>query len=275
MKLGSAEIDGLKSASEEIRSLLESADVACAERERAVDALRRLTSALEELTNRVNGLQQEIDRRRLLQRKHLEENVRLQQFIGEQFQNSLAQHLVATRMSIWGLFRKVKKGASVTARDLEQLSDYLKVAEREAKSLVQGIIPLESGGIHGLIAALEQLVSRVCELWENITCRLEADELAKVKDDFVALKLYYIAREAVNNALRHAQASKIIIRLIAGKAGETILEIEDDGIGIDEKRLEQDHGLGLEIMQLRAELIKGQFEIANGSEGGTLIRCTL
>ena len=62
----------------------------------------------------------------------------------------------------------------------------------------------------GFITALEDLVDR--EIW-RIPCRLEIKSSFHIGDDLAAAHLFRIAREAVINANKHAQAREIVIKL--------------------------------------------------------------
>jgi len=82
--------------------------------------------------------------------------------------------------------------------------------------------------------------------------------------------LFQIAREAVTNALRHAKARQIRIRLTQ-KTLEGALEIRDDGQGLPADAAAS-KGLGLRAMKYRAGAIGGQLEVCS-SDQGTAIRC--
>ena len=62
----------------------------------------------------------------------------------------------------------------------------------------------------GLVVALQDLVDR--EIWRT-PCRLEVKPSFRIDDDAAAAHLYRIAREAVINANKHAQARQIVVRL--------------------------------------------------------------
>ena len=95
----------------------------------------------------------------------------------------------------------------------------------------------------------------------------------RVADDVVAMHLYRIAQEAVTNALKHARAKTITIRL-EDRSREIGLEVLDDGIGIPEPP-ERGKGLGLGIMQHRCTLAGGAFSVRRRSEGGTAVSCSV
>lgn len=85
--------------------------------------------------------------------------------------------------------------------------------------------------------------------------------------------LFRIAQEALNNAVKHAQASEVTIRL-DNCHGEIALEIHDNGTGFDPKGLHPGH-LGLESMRERAIQLGGQMDIVSEPERGTWVRVTL
>jgi len=83
--------------------------------------------------------------------------------------------------------------------------------------------------------------------------------------------LYQIAREGVNNALKHAHAHHITVRLEV-TATHLTLAIEDDGVGFDASGI-RSGGLGLKSLALRAAALRGRFSILRRPAGGTAIIC--
>jgi len=84
--------------------------------------------------------------------------------------------------------------------------------------------------------------------------------------------MFLAAKEAVNNIVKHAHATSAWLRLRIDSKSFT-LEIEDNGKGV--AGLDQKTGRsGLRNMRKRMEDIGGQFSIAPGSEGGTLVSLT-
>jgi signal transduction histidine kinase len=117
---------------------------------------------------------------------------------------------------------------------------------------------------------LEDLVDR--EIWK-IPCRLEAKGSFHIEDDAAAAHLYRIAREAVINANKHAEARQIVVKLERSREG-MVLRVVDDGVGFSSQpKLKQ--GLGCHIMNYRAQLMGGRLEIASPKQGGTCVSCYL
>jgi signal transduction histidine kinase len=82
--------------------------------------------------------------------------------------------------------------------------------------------------------------------------------------------VFLAAKEAVNNVVKHAQASSAWLRLQL-EPHQFILEIEDNGRGLTAADGQKGRS-GLRNMRKRMEDIGGMFESAPGAEGGTRIR---
>src|SRR5690606_38753375 len=228
-----------------------------------------------ELLRKNIELRRESQKRKNLQKRMFELTAQQQRSLGQQLHDGLAQDLLAAQMLLANVLKRARSGAHIELSQLELLESYLKESEREARSLARGLVPVDLEDARGLPVALDRMAKRISELRDDLNCWLEYDEGLVFNDDFAALKLYYIAREAVNNAFVHADATTIVIRLRAGERGAVVLEVEDDGIGIAENNLDTGPGIGISIMSHRAEIIDAQLEIKRRSDRGTLVRCTV
>jgi len=92
-----------------------------------------------------------------------------------------------------------------------------------------------------------------------------------IHDDTVATHLYHVAREAVNNAIKHGHARQILIRLAADPR-QGALTIQDDGYGIS-STVPGDKGMGLHLMDYRARMVGGSLEVQRVPTGGTIVTC--
>jgi signal transduction histidine kinase len=86
--------------------------------------------------------------------------------------------------------------------------------------------------------------------------------------------IYRIAQEALENVVRHAQASAIALTLEQADSA-LVLVIEDDGLGTTPDKTRGEEGLGIRGMQERARLIDGQLRITASVEGGTRVEMTV
>jgi two-component system nitrate/nitrite sensor histidine kinase NarQ len=84
-------------------------------------------------------------------------------------------------------------------------------------------------------------------------------------------QLCLIAQEAVMNAVKHAEASIIILEARTDADGYLAIRVADNGKGLSDS---EDHdGFGLTIMRERASLIGAFLEIGAGEQGGTVVTC--
>jgi signal transduction histidine kinase len=120
----------------------------------------------------------------------------------------------------------------------------------------------------GLVGALHQRLASV-EGRANVKARLLADETLRLPPA-TERALYQIAREALNNALRHAHASNVTITW-EREDHAALLEVWDDGCGFDPQTL-PNPGMGLSNMRHRAEAIGAEFTIISVLGGGTRVR---
>ncbi|OPZ10743.1 MAG: Nitrate/nitrite sensor protein NarX [candidate division BRC1 bacterium ADurb.BinA364] len=104
-----------------------------------------------------------------------------------------------------------------------------------------------------------------------MSCVFECDGGAAVSHHEVANHAYRIAQEAVNNAMKHASARRLWIRL-AHAGGRVRLCVEDDGVGL-RSREGRNEGMGLRIMEYRARLIGAALEIGPRDGGGVRVVC--
>jgi signal transduction histidine kinase len=152
----------------------------------------------------------------------------------------------------------------------ETLNETLKSAVGQVRNMARGLAPVTLND-ESLCEALEQLAEEMTGLY-GVSC-----EVAKC-DDLSALgqktkeQLYLIAREAVNNAARHAQAGHVTIRLTGSESGWKLC-VEDDGKGIPEI-LPSREGMGIRIMRHRAGLIGAKFAMNSAPGRGTCVEIT-
>jgi signal transduction histidine kinase len=86
----------------------------------------------------------------------------------------------------------------------------------------------------------------------------------------VQAELYYIAQEALNNALKHAHANSVRIHLRFGEA-ETEMEISDDGVGFEPASDGMGGGFGIPGMKERSQKIGGILKIDSAPGKGTSV----
>ncbi len=126
--------------------------------------------------------------------------------------------------------------------------------------------------------SLEDLQTRISNLIEKANASTEIINFQFLKDDKLpmgtkftsveGMNIFRIIQEAINNALKYAEAKEIIVQFIKNETNLNI-NVMDDGKGFEQKSIE--FGNGLNNMKKRAHEINAQFEIDSGIGKGTKI----
>jgi signal transduction histidine kinase len=162
----------------------------------------------------------------------------------------------------------VRLDSEAAAKQLARLQALAQEALDELRSLIFELRPPEVER-DGLCGALRKHVGLLAPRRPGIALELE-DELPRdPKRDAEVLR---IAQEALNNAIRHADADHVRLRLGA-EDGMLVLEVEDDGVGFDPTAAElRSRRLGLTSMEERARRLRGRLAIDSARGSGTRVR---
>ena len=214
----------------------------------------------------------------ITERKHLEKalldiSAREQRRIGQDLHDGLGQHLTGIAFMAKVHEAKLAEHKRSEAHDAAKLVKLVNEAIHKTRELARGLLPVVSDS-HGLMSALQMWAAEVEDLF-GISCCFECETPVLVHDITMATHLYHIAQEAVHNAIKHGNAKRILIQLIAEK-GRGRLIVKDNGKGILEHRAPghaPGHGIGLHIMNYRAGMIGGSLEIKRDTNRGTVVTC--
>jgi signal transduction histidine kinase len=190
--------------------------------------------------------------------------------IGQDLHDGLCQNLVAIDCAAACLKSDLADKELPEAEAADVIQQMLKEAVVEARSLARGIFPVQMDG-QGLPASLDELVAMTNRL-RQVTATFEMEGDVEVDAPQTAMHLYRIAQQALNNAIQHANPSRVAIRLSCAD-GWSNLSISDDGRGFTHVPTPA-RGMGLRTMQYRARLIHGDLEVGTSPGSGTTISCT-
>ncbi|MCX5806328.1 MAG: histidine kinase [Proteobacteria bacterium] len=228
---------------------------------------------LKEERNLINAIAKrigEIIERKRLEKQVLEISEREQQRIGQDLHDSLCQQLAGVAFLGKVLQQKMKKKSFAEARSAGEMVSLIDEAITQTKGIARGLYPVRLEA-NGLMSALSEL-SRNMKKMFNITCNVEYDKPVLFYDNFVAIHIYRIIQEAVNNAVKHGKATKIVIKF-ANYNGVSVLTIKNNGRS-SHNITEENMGMGISIMKHRANMIGASLDIKKSSEGGTLVTCS-
>ena len=179
----------------------------------------------------------------------------------------------------------VSQQAVALAIDLQRINDssqgpvqkIVRDAQKRVKSLLKSVHDL-SHRLHpanlrlvGLLGALGQLQRDLS--CPGITITVASENVPAILPDDIALCLFRIAQEAMQNAIKHSGARNIRVQLTAGMEA-VALKVIDDGSGFDVAAA-AGRGLGLISMHERAESVGGKLEMVSRKGAGTRLQVTV
>ena len=219
---------------------------------------------------RIVGIAEDATDRHRLEREILEISDREQARIGQDLHDGLCQQLVSLGFDNNSLEQQLAAHARPEVAAAQKMGKVLDDAIAEARALSRGLFPVQLEA-DGLSLALRQLAAGVCAR-ARVHCRVDCPEPVLVRDNTVATHLYRIAQEAVNNAVKHSRAGSILIELKTSQ-NRIELKVSDNGIGIPVSR-PPTGGMGLHIMNYRAQAIGGTLNIERAARHGTVVSCS-
>jgi signal transduction histidine kinase len=188
---------------------------------------------------------------------------------GREIHDGVCQDLIGLQMSVDRLQRRKPASDEDYEAALGRIGESLGVCLRRARAIARGVHPVELQG-HELGPALVNLVETTSERF-GVHCRLVERGIFDTLEPQEALQFYWIARESVLNAARHAQADSIVVHL-HGEAHAVRLRVADDGCGFD-PRSEDGDGMGLKILEHRARVIGATLAVRSAPQAGTTVIC--
>ncbi len=208
---------------------------------------------------------------RRLEREILSASERERQSIGADLHDNLGQQLTALELMCTTLKEDIG-GPSDLSRRIDVMCKMLREAIAQTRYLARGLVPVGSDP-EALQIGLAELAERINSL-RRIQCHFICPEPVLVADPAAAGHLFRIAQEAVNNAIKHARATQVTLRLTTSPE-HVQLEIADDGIGLPRGRGAHSDGLGLGVMKHRASAIGAELTLTSRRNAGVTIRCVL
>ncbi|MFH1741212.1 MAG: two-component regulator propeller domain-containing protein, partial [bacterium] len=208
---------------------------------------------------------------RRTERHLLEISEREQQRIGRDLHDDVVQDLTAIAMSGDLLATEMEEQSPGTAKDLRNVIRLIDDTSAKTRRLARGLFPVNLDEL-GLVASLQEMAAAVQRL-HGIRCRFENNAPIPLKSGDIQLNLYRIVQEAVNNAVKHADAKNLTIRLLRLDLAIKV-DVEDDGVGFSVEPGDGE-GMGLHIMRYRANLIGAELRVNSKPGEGTRISCRL
>ena len=190
--------------------------------------------------------------------------------ISREIHDELGQSLTAIKIDLHWTLENIGDKPAVNLKlnnVLEMVSGAITSVQQLASKLRPGILD-----DLGLAPAIEWY----CEEFEKRTgihCQMDLEDFQS-KDKDKILTLFRILQESLTNVVRHAQAKSVTIKLSC-LPDAVNLEIHDDGIGIDQEKIDSNKSLGLIGMRARVRQCSGDLKIYSPNNKGTWLRISL
>lgn len=210
-----------------------------------------------------------VDSAELLAQSRREAQLQERARLARELHDSVVQQVFSMRMHAKALRAQVGRSTPEQVRGVaDELLDLAQNALADLRGLVLQLHPLELGG-RDLVAALRTLAESV-QAASGVRIEISGEDLpslpAELEED-----AYRIVQEALNNVVKHAQATSAAVAIDAGD-GRLTVEVRDNGVGLAGDPRPQ--ALGLVSMRERAQRWSGTMEIGNIT-GGCRVRVRL
>jgi signal transduction histidine kinase/ligand-binding sensor domain-containing protein len=196
-------------------------------------------------------LQQEADRKRIARELH----------------DSLEQNLLVIKnRAALTLSSPANQNSIGTA--LQEISNISLDSIQEVRSIANNLRPYQIDRL-GLDKAIQSMLNQIADASE-ISIDHEIEPIPKDLTSELQINLYRIIQEAMNNSLKHAQATQVIVTLLVSDHAIT-LRVKDNGRGFnpESEKAKEEHGFGLNGIRERSSMFNGTCELITAPGNGT------
>jgi len=193
--------------------------------------------------------------------------------IAKEMHDGLAQSLFSVVLNLQACIQQLSTDPKGTKEKLIQLQD---LASRDLKGVRQYIYELQPPDLEelGLVGAVRKYVKETAKV-NALNIDFSITGRRKPLPPAVEGSLYRVTQEALSNAVKHAEAKSVSVKL-SHRKGKIALSVEDDGKGFEVEKVlaasEADGGFGLRSMRERVTKLDGEFSVESQPGEGTRIR---
>jgi signal transduction histidine kinase len=188
--------------------------------------------------------------------------------IARELHDDLGQGLALLSVELDLLQQKSPVDSSEFNARVAKLSTRIKQLSTSIHELSHQLHPMKLEQL-GLVAAVRALCKELSET-HDLEIRFLHDDIPSFIPQDIAICLYRVAQEGLQNIVKHSQAHHVGVELHL-QGGAICLEINDDGIGFHPNSAATHEGLGLASMRERIRLVNGEIQMNPRGGGGTKI----
>jgi signal transduction histidine kinase len=214
-------------------------------------------------------LENELNEQRVTRQRQITEAVIVAQEkerteIGKELHDNVNQILGASNLYINTAMTDDELRQELLERSTELVSKAINEIRKISKSLITpGLREI------GLIESIEDIIDDMRFVKEDLAIELDLQNISEEQiEDRRKLALFRMVQEQLNNIVKHAKATRVLIRLSI-EGPDIVLTVSDNGVGFDVNRHRK--GVGITNIISRAELFNGSVEIQSAPGEGCIL----
>ncbi len=187
--------------------------------------------------------------------------------IAAELHDSIGQQMSALKMNMESLYNALPVEHE-EKRQYQNMVHLIDDTIREVRGLSHNMLPpvLKNKGLQVAVQDFIDTVKRN----SNIKITTDMHGLESERDAMIDFVMFRVLQEAVQNILKHSNATQMILQLVQHE-DELCLMVEDDGIGFAEPAGENGQGMGLKNIRSRVQYLNGNLEIDSTPGKGTTL----
>jgi two-component system sensor histidine kinase DegS len=218
----------------------------------------------------IESSEAKINQQKIISSKIIENQENEQNRIAKEIHDGIGQMLTGLKYSLESINLDDKEKTSQKMEYLKQLSlDIIK----GVRTATFNLMPPELSD-HGIVSSLSKLCQELSKLTGKNIVFYNKSQFEQRLDSLTEINIYRLSQEAINNAIKYADSTHIIVQL-SHSTSILSITIDDNGKGFDlqsvEKKRNSTSGMGLVFMQERIQYIKGRIFINSIPGEGTRI----
>lgn len=189
--------------------------------------------------------------------------------LARELHDAMSQTLFSLQLTAATAAGTVEADPGAARAHLEQVQELARAVQTELRSVIVDLAPpdLEADGLAETLRKHVLLLDRLHDV--AVTLEVEGEDDLHERTELALLR---IGQEALHNALRHAAAASVSVRLAVG-AHDAVLEVRDDGVGFDPGAPSvRARRLGLASMRHRARAAGGRLTVESQPGSGTVVQ---
>ncbi len=231
------------------------------ERKKAQQEVERLNA---------ESIAEKINQQKIISSKIVENQENEQNRIAREIHDGIGQMLTGLKFSL----------ESINLEDPEKAAQKIEYLKKLSLDIIKGVrtatfnlMPPELSD-HGIVSSIAKLTQELSKLTGKNILFYNKTDFDQRLDSLIEINIYRLTQEAINNAIKYADSTHIIVQLSHSKNILSI-NIDDNGKGFDpalvEKRRNSESGMGLLFMKERIQYINGRVFINSIVGEGTRI----